>query len=393
MEKIIRILLVTGVIATCLVAPSVATAQPPWPAFCEESSLPSRDPNYQDPQLTLACVPPDWNGNLVMYAHGYVPAQSPLALPLEELTLPDGTFMPDILLAQGFAFATTSYHKNGYAVEQARRDVNDLLRHVETLVPPDSLQKVFLVGASEGGEIAALMIEQFPEKYAGALAMCGPVGGGPYQDRYLSDFRAAFDYFFPGVFPFGITDVPEDRYLEWPNDVQAIALALASDPGATLQLYSVSGAAFDPLDPDTMPAGAQAILFYGIWGTNDLVATAGGVPYDNRSTMFSGSLDDAALNAGIERVASDGRARAYLRRFYQTTGELQRPLVTLHNTLDPVVPFQHEVIYRDLAARAGRSDYLTTLPVVRFGHCNFTAQEIVGAFEILVLQVSYQAGP
>jgi pimeloyl-ACP methyl ester carboxylesterase len=393
MEKIVRILLVTGVIATCLAAPSVATAQPPWPPFCEEISLPSRDPHYQDPQLTLTCVPPDWNGNLVMYAHGYVPAQAPLALPLEELTLPDGTFMPNILLAQGFAFATTSYHKNGYAVEQAWRDVNDLLRHIETLVPPDSLQKVFLVGASEGGEIAALMIEHFPEKYAGALAMCGPVGGGPYQVRYLSDFRAAFDYFFPDVFPFGITDVPEDQYLEWPNDVQAIALALASDPGATLQLYSVSGAAFDPLDPTTMLAAAQAILFYSIWGTNDLVATAGGVPYDNRSTMFSGSLDDVALNDGIERVASDGRARAYLRRFYQTTGELQRPLVTLHNTLDPVVPFQHEVIYRGLVAYAGRGDYLTTLPVARYGHCNFTAQEIVGAFEMLLLQASAQAGP
>ena len=45
------------------------------------TSLPSHDPKYPDDQLTLVCIPPNWNGNLVMYAHGYVPAQAQLALP------------------------------------------------------------------------------------------------------------------------------------------------------------------------------------------------------------------------------------------------------------------------------------------------------------------------
>jgi pimeloyl-ACP methyl ester carboxylesterase len=395
MDKFIRLIVIAGVIAMSLGAPSVASAQSPWPPICQEGSLPSHDPKYSDNQLILICIPPNWNGQLVMYAHGYVPEQLDLALPVTELFLPDGTFVPNMVLSQGFAFTTTSYHKNGYAVEQARKDLNDLIKEFIARVPPGSLQKVFLIGASEGGEIAALMIEHFPDKYDGALALCGPIGGGPYQVQYLSDFRVVFDYFFPNVFSFGVTDVPVNEFLNWETyALTTIPLAMASDPNATLQLYSVTGAALDPLDQTSTVRTALSILFYSIWGTNDLIETAGGMPYDNRSTQYEGSLDDDALNAGVERVQSDGRARAYMGRFYQTTGELHRPLVTLHNTLDPVVPFQHEVVYADLAAQVGNSDLFTSLPAQQqYGHCNFNVQEVAGAFGLLVQQASAQAGP
>jgi pimeloyl-ACP methyl ester carboxylesterase len=36
---------------------------------------------------------------------------------------------------------------------------------------------VWLVGASQGGLIATLALERGPELYAGALAMCAPIGG------------------------------------------------------------------------------------------------------------------------------------------------------------------------------------------------------------------------
>ena len=213
MDKFIRIIVLAVVITVSLGAPVVAQAQSPWPSVCQEGSLPSHDPQYPANQLILICIPPNWNSQLVMYAHGYVPEQLPLALPAAELFLPDGTFVPNVLLSQGFAFATTSYHKNGYAVEQARKDLNDLIKNFKTQVPGGSLQRVFLIGASEGGEIAALMIEHFPDKYDGALALCGPIGGGPYQVQYLSDFRVVFDYFFPSVFSFGVTDVPVNEFL------------------------------------------------------------------------------------------------------------------------------------------------------------------------------------
>jgi len=101
-------------------------------------------------------------------------------------------------------------------------------------------------------------------------------------------------------------------------------------------------------------------------------------------------VNDAALNAEVERVASDGRARAYARRFYQPIGNLRRPLVTLHNTLDPVVPFQHEVNYSNLVALKRKSAFLSILPVSRYGHCNFTSQELFQAFALMVQQAGAQ---
>jgi hypothetical protein len=158
----------------------------------------------------------------------------------------------------------------------------------------------------------------------------------------------------PGEQPFGTFSVPEDAFLFWDTDyIPRITAAISNNPAATTQLFSVTGAAIDPNDPRTAVETAVGLLFYSIWETNDIIATTGGIPYDNLSTVYVGSADDAALNAGVERIKGDPRAQSYTRRYYQTTGELQRPTVTLHNTLDPIVPFQHEVNYSRLVATAG----------------------------------------
>jgi hypothetical protein len=48
-----------------------------WPDDCQEATLPSDDPNYPHAQLILPCLPPDFNGTLIIYAHGYVNPRSP----------------------------------------------------------------------------------------------------------------------------------------------------------------------------------------------------------------------------------------------------------------------------------------------------------------------------
>ena len=100
---------------------------------------------------------------------------------------------------------------------------------------------------------------------------------------------------------------------------------------------------------------------------------------------YSGSADDAALNAGIERFAADPAAAAYADLHYRPSGLLQRPLVTLHTTGDPGVPYRHELIYFTRAALLGTDDKLTVLPVERAGHCAFKAQEVVGGLAALLL--------
>ena len=392
------------VCALLLITPNVTHAQNALPPECQQASLPSHDPKFPADQLILVCIPADWNGNLVLYAHSFVPPQAPLVLPIAELTLTDGTFVPSVLLAQGFAFATSSFHKNGAVTQQAVKDLSDLLNYFRSLVRRRLLKKVFIIGASEGGLPVMRLIEQQPHKYDAALVLCAPIGGASEQIRYAGDFRVVFDYFFPVVFtfppgapgeqPFGAFSVPEDAFLFWERAyVRRIIAAISKNPMAAAQLFNVTGAAVDPEDPSTAIETAVGLLFYSIWETNDIIATTGGIPYDNRSTVYVGSADYSALNAGVERVKGDRRAQSYTRRFYQTTGELQRPVVTLHNTLDPITPFQHEVNYSQLVATAGASDFLTEVPVEDYGHCNFTTEEILRAFGLMVQQTTGSIQP
>lgn len=401
MRKFVAVfLLSTACLAVTM--PALTFAQSTLLPGCEEGSLPSGDQKFPASQLILVCIPANWNGNLVLYAHGYVPPQASLALPIEELTL-DGTFFPQLLLTQGFAFATSSFHKNGAAIQQGAEDLNDLLAHFKTLVPEKSLQNILLIGASEGGLIAVELLERKPHDYDAALALCGSVGGSLEQIRYAYDFRVVFDYFFPTVFTFppglpgekhfGAFDVPENAYLFWETVyMPRIATAMTNDPLSTAELFRVTGAARDPNDPNTAVETALNVLFYNIFGTNDTIATSGGIPYDNRFKIYRGSTNDAALNRGVERIKGDLRAELYAFRFYQTTGDLHQPLVTLHNTRDPAVPFRHELTYSALVGLQHRTRFLTVLPVPTYGHCEFTADQILGAVTLMIEQATGKIG-
>ena len=73
------------------------------------------------------------------------------------------------------------------------------------------------------------------------------------------------------------------------------------------------GAAQDSLDPISVIDTAISVLFYSIGETNDLIATKGELPYDNRFTIFASSADDVVLNTRVERINGDRRARNYAR--------------------------------------------------------------------------------
>jgi pimeloyl-ACP methyl ester carboxylesterase len=358
-----------------------------WPDDCEESTLPSDDPDYPNDHLILTCLPSDFNGTLVIYAHGYVRPQEPLALP-EEFGDADVRELVQQLVDLGFGVATSSYHKNGYAVEQAEADLNNLVDDIKSREP--DIDAVYITGASEGALVATMLLEKYPETYAGGLALCGPLAGIRYQIGYMADVRVLFDYFYPNVFPFGVLDVPDDAHERWeePDGFKAkIAAAVDDDPGAIAQVFGVARVTCNAGDHETAANCAQDILAYSVFGTNDLLETAGGWPVSNVKTAYSRSEDDdAALNAGVERFDADPAASAYTHRHYRPSGLLQRPLVTLHTTRDPGVPYRHELKYFSRAAFLGRDHLLTVLPVDRAGHCEFTAEEVLGGFGALLLQ-------
>jgi pimeloyl-ACP methyl ester carboxylesterase len=309
--------------------------------------------------------------------------------------------LPNVLLAQHYALITSSYRKNGAAIEQGAEDLLDLLQQFKSRVPPQLLKKVYIVGGSEGGLIAVDLLEQHPDQFSGGLALCAPLGGSDDFIKRAYDFRVVFDYFFPTVFTyppnqpgaqrFRAFDVPQDVHQFWQTVyVPRIVAALSSNLAATVQLFSVTKAAVDPTDLTTAGETAILLLSYAVLGANDLKATAGGIPFDNRSTTYRGSTNDAALNARVERITADAGARAYVRQFYEPTGNLQDPLVTIHNLLDPLAPFIEELEYSVRIAKKRKLGFLTVLPVGGYGHCDFTTQQVLQAFTLMVQKAGGQ---
>jgi dienelactone hydrolase len=132
---------------------------------------------------------------------------------------------------------------------------------------------------------------------------------------------------------------------------------------------------------------AVAILWYNVTGTADAQQRLAGQPFDNATRIYSGSSDDAALNAGVARFSADPAALAAMNAF-ETAGNLRVPVVTLHTTGDPIVPYEQQRLYAAKVGRSGATARLTQIPVERYGHCNFESSELVGAFTSLIDRVT-----
>jgi pimeloyl-ACP methyl ester carboxylesterase len=326
--------------------------------------------------LTRVCFPAEWNGDLIVYAHGYVEPQAPLAVPENLL---GGTPVQDLVNALGYAYATTSYRANGLVADVAVADVVEVVELVRRTVRPDPA-RVYLVGISEGGLVATLAVEREPEVFTGALAACGPIGDFARQIDYLDDVRVVFDYLFPGVLPGPATDPPAELVEGWASTyAPAVAAAIEADPERGAELAVVTGIPDEGVDPATLAEAVIGVLRYNVLGTADAEARLGGQPYDNADRVYAGSDDDEALNAGVERIVSDPDARAALERF-ATTGDPGAPLSLLHTTGDPIVPFFHQPLYEEKAVAAGAAGRIARRDVERFGHCAFTSTEILAAF-------------
>ena len=108
-----------------------------------------------------------------------------------------------------------------------------------------------------------------------------------------------------------------------------------------------------------------------------------GQAYGNAERVYAGSLDDTALNANVARFESEQNALNEVAQRYQTSGQLSAPLVTMHTTLDPVIPYSQATAYQGKTAAAGRSSLHLQQSFERYGHCQFTTEEVLGGLTAL----------
>src|SRR5512142_123232 len=119
-------------------------------------------------------VPNGWNGDAVFYAHGIIPPLAPVAFPGSG-DWDDAAAIRDGLGQLGFAIAYSTYGENGYAIKDGIQRTHELRGiFISKIARP---RRSFLVGHSLGAHVSQALAELHPDQYAGALAMCGVLGG------------------------------------------------------------------------------------------------------------------------------------------------------------------------------------------------------------------------
>jgi len=336
-------------------------------------------------------VPANWNGKLVMYAHGYAGTGATL-----------GVGAPTIrryLIQNGYAWAASSYSKNYYDVRVGVEDTNALaLEFVKiaaannrTLATPS---KYFITGHSMGGHITAAAIEDeatatavHKVKYNGAVPMCGVVG-----DTELFNQFAAMQVTAQALA--GLPAYPTDKWA----DISALVTStlfttFPSAPTAQGQKYlsvlqNITGGP-RPMFDLGIAFGGSFPSAYGTFGSDGTVT---GILNKNvlDTNAFTYTIDgdtagSTALNAAAIKLTAATDANR-LRRdgllwIPKANGEFKIPVVSIHTLGDLFVPFSMEQVYQKRVAAKGNSAWLVQRAIRGVSHCDFTIAEQVTAFD------------
>src|SRR5881275_3748396 len=115
------------------------------------------------------------------------------------------------------------------------------------------------------------------------------------------------------------------------------------------------------------------------------------LPFAGLSTLIGSMI--AASNTGVTRYDSPPDAQNYLDRNYTPAGNLQIPVVSVHNLWDPLVPFFHENMLANTVSTAGTSANLLQRAVPNYGHCNFSTPLVISSFQALANWVTTGTKP
>jgi pimeloyl-ACP methyl ester carboxylesterase len=335
--------------------------------------------------------PTSWNGTLLVYAHGYVSRDQPVAIP------PDAEQVIALLAPQGVAVAVSSFSENGWVVKDGTQRTHQLLGIFTSKFGRPS--RVYAAGASMGGLIAIRLIETYPGEFMGVLPACAVAGGLRRQLDYMANVRVLFDLLYPGVLPGSAVDVPPGIDVTSQIVLPAIAAMTANPTGA----FVIAGIAETPVQFASGPELLQSIAtaLAGAAGYPDVLPfTHGQTFFDNSATQYTGALPDATLqwiNANVQRFSASPAGLNYVEHNYTPTGDLRIPALTLSTFRDPVVPGFQRTVYGAAVAAAGDSDMLVQRSVLGtangYGHCTFTPPELTTAFSDLVLWAEYGVKP
>ncbi len=232
-------------VLVALVAATVLTAVP----GAKADTVTTLTGTLPDGATWKAEVPPNWNGTLLLYSHGYVfPGRPNPALDVGNPAT--GTF----LLDHGFALAGSSYANTGWALQEGIGDQLGVLDEFRAQVGRPTTTIAW--GHSLGGIMTAGLVQAAPERFDGALPMCGVLAGGVGTWNQALDGLFAFKVLLGGGAPLDIVRIT-DPVTNAQRASQILATAQSTPQGrARLGLVAALGDSpgwTDPTKPEPAP--------------------------------------------------------------------------------------------------------------------------------------------
>lgn len=385
--------------------------------------LASYDNNPKSPFAAYRIeVPANWNGELVMYAHGYA-GEGP------DLNAVNASIRRH-LINNGYAWAASSYSKNSYDVRAGVEDTNKLALAFASLTGKAAPTRTYIMGHSMGGHITGAAIEEetlatakHKVRYAGAVPMCGVMGDGELFNTLAGmglaalqlsgvnaslpaalNARQRYQMLLPAAFNPQSVALPVHQLLfnNFPNT------GFTPKSPAGLQYASVvkhlTGGERPLFDLGLAYGGSYVGGAYTSFGLDgSLTGLQNGYGLDTRNIVYKIDGDatgSAALNAAAPRVSPDATDPNPLRRdgvrwLPVVAGKPYAPAVSIHTLGDIFVPFSMQQVYRTRLNAAGTpyADRVVHRAIRGASHCDFTNAEMAQAFDDMVKWVKQSTKP
>ena len=368
--------------------------------------------------------PAAWNGVLLVYGHGYRDkADHPGEVDNRNADIAPDPGLEPILLGQGYALAGSAYKDNGWAVEEGYVDSLALVDFFKTNVgvPERTLFWGFSMGSVIGFKNA-----ETTNVYDGVMCGCAVGSGSPQSWDAAGDLLLAYDVVFGMDTSWGNPgDVRDD--IDFETEVLPKLGAELNDavnfPAFEFirLVVGVPGRGINP--PDFFPGWAVTDMFFTTEARSELERRAGGAIVQNLDRNYDISAEERAYLNGLgvpdaqidawlssmnnQRIFSASEsARIYLKEHRKYTGNIRVPVLTLHTTIDELVPVTQENAYARIITSASRPNFFVKRRNIpsgglfpyrgfrrsnllyqtytdRNGHCNFTGEQLITAINVL----------
>lgn len=314
----------------------------------------------------LIAKPAVWNGKLVLHAHGGPSLDAPTA----ERATEDLTRWA-VMVDAGYAWAGSTFRQGGVEVRAAAEDTERLRGIFRQHVGKPT--RTILHGQSWGAGVAAKAAEMFTaetvgvQPYDAVLLTSGVLAGGTRSYDFRTDLRAVYQslcnnhprptetqYALNLGLPAGVT-MTQSNLSARVNECLALNKAAADrTPEQQARIATIEKVIKIP------SSAIQSHLNWGTFHYQDVSSkrTGGASPFGNAGVVYSGSDDDAALNANVLRYSADPVAYSRFATDTDPTGKIPVPVLTVKWISDPTAFVELDAHFKSVMQQGGSGDRL-----------------------------------